>query len=435
MSLATDVPVPGTGSGPGTPAAAPVREPGLRELVGVVTQRELLVKLRDKTFIGSTIFLLLIVAVSIVLPALLDRGNPDVRLASVGDRAATVAAAAARLGALADGDTPGAAQGLAPARIQPRALPDAEAARAAVRAGTVDAALVPDAAAPGGLALVGDTALPEPLAPLVGAAAREQTLGSRLQAAGLDAAAAGAALTAAAGSTPAQHLLDPPAQDANLSLALSLAFSMLFFFASFLFGMSIAQSVVEEKQSRVVEILVAAVPVRALLAGKVAANTVLALGQTVLLGAVGMIGAGLVGQGDVLSLILRSTGWFLVFFVLGFTMLATLWAACGAVASRLEDLNATTVPMQLLLYLPFFAAVYVHDPGTLQRILSYVPFTAPLAMPQRLMTGDAAWWEALISAAIVVVTAVGVVGIATRLYERNVLRTAGRVPWREAWNA
>jgi len=56
-------------------------------------------------------------------------------------------------------------------------------------------------------------------------------------------------------------------------------------------------------------------------------------------------------------------------------------------------------------------------------------------MPQRLMTGDAAWWEALISAAIVVVTAVGVVGIATRLYERNVLRTAGRVPWREAWNA
>jgi ABC-2 type transport system permease protein len=201
-----------------------------------------------------------------------------------------------------------------------------------------------------------------------------------------------------------------------------------------LFGLSIAQSVVEEKQSRVVEILVAAVPVRALLAGKVAANTLLALGQTVLLAAVGMAGAGITGHSDLITLILRTGGWFLLFFVLGFTMLASLWAAAGAVASRLEDLNATTMPLQILLYLPLFGALWVREPGLLMRVLSYVPFTSPLSMPQRLLLGDAAWWEALLSALIVLGTTAAMVAVAARLYERNVLRTAGRTPWRQAWN-
>ena len=410
--------------------------PTLRALIGVVTQRELLVKLRDKTFIGSTIFLLVMVALSIAVPALLDGGTPTIKVGTVGPAAAAVAADAARLGeqATTRQGAPLQAKGLDGAELDLRVFPDVAAAEAAVRAGTVDAAVVPVTGG-AGLEIIGDGKVPGELPPLVTAAAGTRALTDTLVGAGLAPAEAGRALAAATASAPAERLLAPPAQDRNLALGLSIAFAFVFFLASFLFGLSIAQSVVEEKQSRVVEILVAAVPVRALLAGKVLANTVLALGQTLLLAGVGIAGAGLAGTGDVVGLILGTGGWFLLFFVLGFTMLATLWAAAGAVASRLEDLNSTTVPLQMLVYLPFFATVWVHEPGPLMRVFSYVPFTAPLSMPQRLVLGDAAWWEALISAVIVLGTAAALVGVAARLYERNVLRTSGRTPWREAWRA
>jgi len=413
------------------PGTAPSGSLGSWGIVGVVTQRELLAKLKDKTFIGSTLFLLFVVCLSVALPGLINSGDPHLTVGAVGPRAAAVAAEAARLGT--DGGTGGSTgpgSHLAAAHLDVRSLPDAAAAEAGVRAGTLDAALVSTGT---GFEVIGDTGLADELPPLLDAAARDAVLTDTLRGAGLDAGGADRALASVATSAPAQRLLHPPASDRTLTLALGSAFAVVFLLAGVLFGMSIAQSVVEEKSSRIVEILVAAIPVRALLAGKVAANTMLALGQTVLLAAVGAIGAGLAGQGRAVGLILHSGGWFLLFFVLGFTMLATLWAASGAVASRIEDLQATTVPLQALLYLPFFAGISVHDPGTPLRVLSYVPFTAPLSMPQRLMLGDASWWEALLSAGIVVVTAAALVGVATRLYERNVLRTAGRVSWVQAW--
>jgi ABC-2 type transport system permease protein len=268
---------------------------------------------------------------------------------------------------------------------------------------------------------------------LLARAASDAALTDRLTGAGLNTADAARALTAAQDAAPAQLLLEPPAENAGLSEVLGVAFAVVFFTSSMMFGTTIAQSVVEEKQSRVVEILVAAVPVRALLAGKVAANTALAVGQTALLLGVGVAGAGAVGQAGLVSLLLRSSGWFLLFFLLGFTMLATLWAASGAVASRQEDLQATMGPLLTAIMLPYFAALFVTEPGLWMRVLSYFPLTAPLSMPQRLMIGDAAWWEALLSAGVVVLTGAAVVMVAARLYEHSLLRTAGRTPWREAW--
>jgi ABC-2 type transport system permease protein len=422
-----------------------VPSPALRAMFSVVVQRELVTKLKDKTFIFSTIFLLVLVGVSIAVPALLRDDNPKVTVGTVGADAAAVVADATRLGERLSQEgqeggvrtgTPvdAAALGVSPARVEARAFPDVAAVEAALRAGTVDGALVPASgvASGGDLQLVADTSVPEELSSLVAIISRDRALTGSLQGAGLDAAGAERALAEASASAPAQRLLDPSSTDRGLAIGLGAIFAAIFFLASLVFGMAIAQSVVEEKQSRVVEILVAAVPVRVLLAGKVAANTLLAFGQTALLVGMGIAAAGLAGQGDVVSVVLRTGGWFLLFFVLGFTMLATLWAASGALASRVEDLNATTVPMQTLVMLPFFAAVWVTDPGTFMRVLSYVPLTAPVSMPQRLILGDAAWWEALISAAIVLATAAAVVQVAARIYRHNLLRTAGRTPWRQA---
>ncbi|HYJ74696.1 MAG TPA: ABC transporter permease [Kineosporiaceae bacterium] len=413
-----------------------------RALVAVVARREILARVRDRTFVISTIFLLVLVAVSTTVPILLtQRGAPEITVAAVGQRATAVADAARSLGAAAEkassdeaapDDAQGPAQpGQAPApaaRITVTEVPDDATAQARVRAGTVDAALVPSTGGTG-LELVGRREVPSELRSLVAAAAASDALAQRLAASGVSAEQARQALAVAADAAPPERLLEPPSRNTDLALASSTAFAFLFFLTTFLFGMSIAQSVVEEKQSRIVEILVAAVPVRVLLAGKVLGNTALALGQIALFVAVGLAGASVAGQSGLASLLLRSSPWFVLFFLLGFLMLACLWAAAGALANRQEDLQATTVPLQVLVFVPFFAASYVYSPGTLLTTLSYVPFTAPIAMPRRLALGDAAWWEGALSALVVAATAVLLVAVATRIYERSVLRSGGRLGW------
>ncbi len=130
---------------------------------------------------------------------------------------------------------------------------------------------------------------------------------------------------------------------------------------------------------------------------------------------------------------LHSGGWFLAFFVLGFGMLACVWAAAGAMTARQEDLQATTMPIQILILIPFFAGVYITDPGRWLTLLSYIPFSAPLSMPRRLLIGDAAWWEPILSTLGMVATGVVLVLIATRLYEGALLRTSSRTSLRTAW--
>ena len=377
--------------------------PTARSLAGVVALREILSRVRDRTFVVSTIFLLVLVAASTTIPILLTgHGAPDVTIATVGPQARTVADAARALGAAAaDATTTDGGQGPAlpdqapapAARVTVAPVAGTAAAEARVRDGSADAALVP---APGGsgLQLVGRREVPTELRALVAASAATDAVQQRLVAAGVAPDQARQVLANAAGAAPQQRLLEPPRADTDLALASSTAFALLFFLTTFLFGMAIAQSVVEEKQSRIVEILVAAVPVRVLLAGKVLGNTALALGQITLFAAVGLAGASIAGQAELVSLLLRASPWFLVFFLLGFLMLACLWAAAGALANRQEDLQATTVPLQVLVFVPVFTAAYVYTPGPLLTALSYIPFTAPIAMPRRLALGDAAWWRA-----------------------------------------
>jgi ABC-2 type transport system permease protein len=429
------------------------REPGARrppsgELIKVVATREITTRLRDRTFLISFGVLLAIIAASVVLPLVLTRNadRPEFTLALSGAPAQAVGMVAKQAGAQAialedrrknaqDAEDP---TGPGPAvRIGDTAVPtvrltlspvaDDAVARALVRDQTADAALV---GTEGRLTLVAVSKVDGDLARLVALAAESQQVTDALQRAGVDAAQARTLLAA---QPPEQRFLDPSPPNEGIVIFLGLAFAGLFFMTSFGFGMLIAQSVVEEKQSRVVELLVAAIPVRTLLAGKVLGNTALALGQVVLLMAVGLASAAALGQSAVTTLLLHSGGWFLLFFVLGFAMLACLWAAAGALSARQEDLQATTTPMQVLIFVPFFASLYATDPGPWLTALSYIPFSAPLTMPRRLLLGDAAWWEPILSAAGILVTAALLVALAARIYQGALLRTGTRTSLRAAW--
>ena len=220
--------------------------------------------------------------------------------------------------------------------------------------------------------------------------------------------------------------------DPTIASVVATAFGFLFFFTVFGYGMMIAQRVTEEKQSRVVELLVAAVPMRAMLVGKVMGVGALALGQVVLTVGIAAIGASVSGQGQLLQLLARSSGWFLVFFLFGFALLACLFAAAGAMAPRQEDLQQTVNPLSMALMLPFFASVFITDRGPLLTTLSYVPLTSPLTMPRRLLIDDAAWWEPVLSLGVLTVSVAALVVLGARLYERSLLRTGSAITWRSA---
>jgi ABC-2 type transport system permease protein len=244
--------------------------------------------------------------------------------------------------------------------------------------------------------------------------------------------AAGAGTTVAvltAGGTVPPQVLEPDA-DEGVKVVVGLIFSFLFYFASIMFGMAIATSVVEEKQSRVVEILVSAVPLRQLLAGKVLGNVALALAQMVLFVGVGLIGMAFTSYAAQVGLVAASAGWFLVFFVAGFAALACLWAVAGSLATRNEDLQSTTPVLTTILMVAMFVGLL--GEGTVRVVGSYIPVVSAISMPQRLLAGEAAWWEPIVSLLVTLAFAAWTMVIGERLYRRSILHTGRRLGVREA---
>ena len=181
---------------------------------------------------------------------------------------------------------------------------------------------------------------------------------------------------------------------------MALGFGIVFFMSAITFGSTIAQSVVEEKQTRVVEILLSTVPVRALLAGKVIGNSVLAIGQIVAIAIIAIGGLMVTGQRVLIGGLGASVLWFVVFFLVGFVMLAALFAATASLVSRAEDVGSVTSPVTMLVMIPYFLVIFFNDNATVLAIMSYIPFSAPVGMPMRIFLGQAEWWEPFLSLGI-----------------------------------
>jgi ABC-2 type transport system permease protein len=391
------------------------REPAATPSWQLVAERELTVKLHDKTFLWSTGFMLLIIVASIAVSAFLSNRTQERTIGVVDGAGARIVAAAADR---------------AREDSQLRLTTERAGSRAAVRRlladGTVDVALLPVAGTGDGprWEVLGqkdvDGDLRDRLADAVA--------GSELAANARDVGSSSDVILA--GTTLRERVVDDSGLESGLRYGLGFAFSFLFYVTALVFGLSIAQGVIEEKQSRVVEILAAAIPIRALLTGKVVGNSVLAIGQVVLLSGVGLIGMALSDQGDLLAPVLGAGAWFVVFFLLGFVALACVWAVAGSVATRAEDLQATTTPVQAVVLVALF--VGISGSGKVLTVGSFVPLVSSAAMPVRLLQGGVPLWQPVVSALIVLAAAVLLVRLGARLYEGSLLRTDRRTTLREA---
>lgn len=379
----------------------------LRHPWQLVAQREISTKIRDKTFLGSTAFMLIVVLAAIILPALIAGNSGPDKIAVVDDAGAKVVAVA---DSIKGGDS-----------YEATRTTDVAAAEQLVRNGDVDAALLPGK---DGFEVLG-----------------KQRVGTSLQSnlreaagnLGMEQNAARAGLTPEqlrAGTQVQERLLDPGPLPEVVADFVNIGLALVFYITALSFGMMIAQSVVQEKESRVVEILAAAIPIRALLWGKIIGNTVLALSQIVVIAAASLIGLLATGQADILSVIAPVAGWFVVFFVLGFVALAGLWAVAGSLATRQEDLGSTTLPGQMVLMVPFFFAAFAGAEA--KEWASFVPIASSMAMPGRMLTENVPLWQPLLAIAILLVTTALVVRLGARLYERTLLQTGRRLGYREA---
>lgn len=379
----------------------------------VVAGREVRVKLTDRNFIISTLVTLVLLAGSLVLQVVLGSRGNDLSVAVSGPGARDVIQ---QVDQRADERKDAVSMTIAD-------FPDGASVAQAIREEKADAGLVHEA---GGWRLVGKTGTDSTLAASVREVVQRTTLAQ-------NAAAAGSTVQALTQGGEVRLDVLEPKDDAGVAAVAGFVFAFLFYLASLLFGMAIASSVVEEKQSRVVEILVTAVPLRQLLMGKVLGNTALALGQMALFLGVGLIGMSFTSFASFLPSVAASAGWFLVFFLAGFVALACLWAVAGSLATRNEDLQSTT-PMLTTLLIGALMVGFVGE-GTIRTIGSYVPIISTVAMPQRLLAGEAAWSEPVVSLLLTLAFAALAVVVGERLYRRSVMQTQRRLTIREAIRA
>ena len=232
-----------------------------------------------------------------------------------------------------------------------------------------------------------------------------------------------------------------------------LAFGMtiLIFMIIIMYGNWIAMSVVEEKSSRVMEVVLNAASPFQLLTGKVLGVGAVAFTQYAAVVLAGVVA--LLVQGPVADTILGTAGtatelpegltiglllFFGIYGVLGFLIYATLYAAAGSLVSRMEDINAAVMPMTLVSTGGYLIGVYAAM-GLLDiqsgwvTALSQVPFVSPFMMIGRVASGAAEPWEIVLSIALLLASIVAALWIAARIYRAGVLLYGQRPGIRAIW--
>ena len=212
--------------------------------------------------------------------------------------------------------------------------------------------------------------------------------------------------------------------------------TVLLFMTIATYGAMVLNGVVEEKASRVVEVLLARIPARSLLAGKITGIGLLGLGQVAVTALAALIAVRTISGVDLPAVRGGVLAWAVVWFVLGYALYATLFGALGSLASRPEDAQSAAGPISVLLVLVYFVSfAAIGSPDTAwARAISWLPIAAPIAMPARIAMGAASWWEPAVAAALTLAAIAGLVVLGGRIYTAAVLHSGPTLKLRDIWH-
>jgi ABC-2 type transport system permease protein len=399
----------------------PTRETD-RGMWRVVARRDFRVRLRDKGFVISTAITITVLSIFILIRAYGGGGTPGFDLGFVKGGGSVAGAA----GALA---TQAAALGpSAGVEVRVRPVTDPAAGERQLSQGSLDALLEP------GPVLVSKSGAPGQLSALVEAAAQRAGVRSALEDAGVSPDRIAGVM-----SPPpiAARTLSPPDPNRQSNGAVAFIGVLLLYGQLFGYGVWVATGVIEEKASRVVEILLSSIRARQLLAGKIAGIGTLGLLQLVCIAGFAIALATTTGAIDFPVHAIGAAVLVLGWFVLGFSFYASLFAVAGSLVSRMEDLQNVIVPLNLVILASLFISIgAVQDPGsTIARVASVLPFSSALAMPVRITLGSATPIEIVASVVLLASCTAGMVPLAGRLYSGAVLRIGAKVRLRDAWRS
>jgi ABC-2 type transport system permease protein len=229
------------------------------------------------------------------------------------------------------------------------------------------------------------------------------------------------------------------ASESTFNYFLVLGLIILLFIVVQIYGTFVAQGVVEEKSSRIMEIMInAATPIQ-LLTGKVMGIGLVSVIQVGLLVVAGVSGALISpavrsavlgsnnGSGgfliDLSGLTIPSMLYFLVFFVLAYFLYAYLFAAVGSLCSRTEDVQQAITPLVYLLLISYFVAIFglqSLDAGWVV-VLSFIPFFSPILMFARIGMTSVPAWEIILAVGLLVAAVALAAWYAGRVYRAGVL--------------
>jgi ABC-2 type transport system permease protein len=379
----------------------------------LVARRELRERSRSRAFQASVVLMIVAVAAMLILPALVKPGSTrDVGITGPAPAAlpATIAQQAHAAGIKA--------------RIHHYA--SLSAGEQAVRQSHLNVLVA------GAQRLEWKGQADEQLKAVVTGAIQLAVIRERAAAAGISPGALAALLTPASvtnvelGSVPGRSPADQTAV---------LVMTGVLFFGISVFGQMVLTGVLEEKASRVVEVLLARIPPRTLLAGKIAGIGLLGLAQIGVTAVAALIAAAAVHSIDIPAVRGPVLAWALAWFVLGYALYATVYGALGSLGSRVEDAQAVAGPVTVVMVVAYFASfMTIGQPNSAAaKALSYFPLTAPMAMPGRIAMGATAWWEPVIAVALTLAAIGGLVQLAGRVYTKAILHGGPALSLRDLW--
>jgi ABC-2 type transport system permease protein len=400
----------------GAEAAGLRRSTGSWRTVGLIASREISTRSRSALIRISTIVMVAGVIALAVGLHFVHTGPAPVRVAFAGQAAASAAPVTAVARAAGQ-----------PTAVRP--VSSEAAGEREVASGSLDALVTGTQGRP---AVLVKTTVPGWLEAALSAVAREQALNGQIARLGGSPSQVDTAV-AAAGVTIRR--LKPPASRPTARIVLGIVAGALIYTSLMMYGQLIAQGVVEEKASRVVELLLATVRPWQLMSGKVLGIGAVGLAQFGMIVAAGTATALVMGEVSVPASAVAVTAlWGLVWLVLGFFSYALLFAATASLASRQEDVAPAISPVTLVLIAAWVIGVSVlpSNPGNpLVKVLSMIPLFSPVLMPMRTALGAPGWQVGLalgLSAVLLVVLA----WLAGVVYSNSVLRTGSRVRLGEA---
>jgi len=223
---------------------------------------------------------------------------------------------------------------------------------------------------------------------------------------------------------------------AELAMVLGMVFTFLIYMFIFVYGAMVMQGVMEEKTNRIVEIMVSSVKPFDLMMGKLIGigavgvtqfalwglliAGVMLFGTTLFAGAGGTVAMilGLLASSNVLVLCL----YFVLFFIGGYLIYASLFAAIGAMVNSQEDTQQYMMPITILIIFAFYAGFYSsqNPDGPLAFWTSMIPFTSPIVMMTRLPY-DVPWWQLVLSIALLALTVILIIGLVAKIYRVGIL--------------